>query len=74
MNESISRAAGSSHGQEFPPGEMEALIRSLGRTPAPRTTLYGVADPQRIAQAHVAPPLAPVVNTPPARARRMTSA
>jgi FO synthase len=74
MNESISRAAGSSHGQEFPPGEMEALIRSLNRTPAPRTTLYAVADPQRIALAHAAPPLAPVINTPPAHARRPVSA
>jgi FO synthase len=74
MNESISRAAGSSHGQEFPPGEMEALIRSLGRTPAPRTTLYAAADPRRIALAHVARPLTPVVNTPPAHARRSVSA
>ena len=28
MNESISRAAGTQHGQEFPPEAMEALIRS----------------------------------------------
>jgi FO synthase len=74
MNESISRAAGSSHGQELPPGEMEALIRSLGRNPAPRTTLYAPADPRRIALAHIAPPLAPVINTPPTHARRSVSA
>ena len=30
MNESISRAAGTEHGQEFPPEAMEELIRSLG--------------------------------------------
>jgi FO synthase len=48
MNESISRAAGTEHGQEFPPAEMEALIRSLGREPVQRTTLYApVADEVR---------------------------
>ena len=31
MNESISRAAGTEHGQEFPPEAMEELIRSIGR-------------------------------------------
>ena len=34
MNESISRAAGSEHGQEMPPEAMEALIRANGRSPA----------------------------------------
>ena len=34
MNESISRAAGSEHGQELAPEGMEALIRASGRTPA----------------------------------------
>ncbi|MDQ3672390.1 MAG: 5-amino-6-(D-ribitylamino)uracil--L-tyrosine 4-hydroxyphenyl transferase CofH, partial [Actinomycetota bacterium] len=38
MNESISRAAGSEHGQELPPEAMEALIRGAGRTPWQRTT------------------------------------
>jgi FO synthase len=41
MNESISRAAGASHGQEVLPAEMEALIRSIGRAPAQRTNAYG---------------------------------
>ena len=40
MDENISRAAGASHGQELGIGEMEALIRSLGRIPKRRTTLY----------------------------------
>ena len=39
MNESITRAAGATHGQEMPPEAMEALIRSLGREPWQRTTL-----------------------------------
>src|SRR5918911_1573363 len=43
MNESISRAAGAEHGQELPPEAMEAAIRSLGRTPRLRTTLYADA-------------------------------
>jgi FO synthase len=40
MNESISRAAGTEHGQEFPPQAMTRLIRSAGRVPEQRTTLY----------------------------------
>ena len=40
MNESISRAAGTQHGQEFPPEAMEGLIRSIGRVPVQRDTLY----------------------------------
>ncbi|MGZ5127425.1 MAG: 5-amino-6-(D-ribitylamino)uracil--L-tyrosine 4-hydroxyphenyl transferase CofH, partial [Burkholderiales bacterium] len=45
MNESISRAAGALHGQEMTPAMMESLIRSAGRTPRQRTTLY--AQPTR---------------------------
>jgi FO synthase len=41
MDESISRAAGASHGQEMAPAVMESLVRSAGRTPRQRTTLYG---------------------------------
>ena len=40
MNESISRAAGTEHGQELGPQAMETLIASLGRVPQQRTTLY----------------------------------
>jgi FO synthase len=65
MNESISRAAGTEHGQEFPPEAMEALIRSLGRTPEQRTTLYGPVPEERRAASLNAADLAPVVLTPP---------
>lgn len=41
MNESITRAAGAAHGEEMAPDRMDALIRSVGRTPHQRTTLYG---------------------------------
>ena len=65
MNESISRAAGTQHGQEFPPDAMEALIRSIDRTPQQRTTLYGEVDEERRAASFVAGELAPIVLTPP---------
>jgi len=65
MNESISRAAGTEHGQEFPPQAMEDLIRSIGRTPEQRTTLYGPVPPERRAASLNAPALAPVVLTAP---------
>jgi FO synthase len=65
MNESISRAAGTEHGQEFPPEAMEALIRSIGRRPEQRSTLYGPVLPERRAASLNAAALAPVVLTPP---------
>ena len=64
MNESISRAAGASFGQEMPPEDMEKLIRSLGRTPRQRTTLYGDAPADRYAASFNAAPLLEPVNTP----------
>ncbi len=64
MNESISRAAGASHGQELPPELMEETIRAAGRTPRPRTTLYGTPDPERVAASFGAPPLAEPLNPP----------
>ncbi len=47
MNESISRSAGSEHGQEMTPEQLEALIRANGRTPRQRTTLYADAPEER---------------------------
>jgi len=65
MNESISRAAGTQHGQEFPPEAMEALISSIGRIPVQRDTLYRPTPEERRAVSFNAPELAPVVQTPP---------
>jgi FO synthase len=62
MNESISRAAGAQHGQELPPEAMEALIRSLGRTPRQRTTVYGEAPAARREASFGAPPLTEPLN------------
>ena len=64
MNESISRSAGSEHGQELPPEAMEALIRANGRVPRQRTTLYGDAPAERRAASFGAPPLAEPLNPP----------
>jgi FO synthase len=58
MNESISRAAGAGWGQELPPERMEALIRSAGRVPRQRTTLYGEPPPGQVARSFGAEPLA----------------
>jgi FO synthase len=71
MNESISRAAGTQHGQEHPPEAMEAMIRAAGREPRQRTTLYRPVDPEQQRRSFDAPPLAPVVQTP---VRRRASA
>jgi FO synthase len=43
MDESISRSAGASYGQEMTPQRMEEIIRAAGRLPRQRTTLYGDA-------------------------------
>ena len=64
MNESISRSAGSEHGQEMPPEAMEALIRANGRTPRQRTTVYGDAPAERRAASFAAAPLAEPLNPP----------
>ena len=58
MNESISRAAGAGFGQECSPEQMEALIRSAGRIPRQRTTLYGEPPHEQIARSFGAEPLA----------------
>ena len=64
MNESISRSAGAEHGQEFPPESMENLIRSAGRIPRQRTTLYGDAPEERRLASFGAEPLAEPRNPP----------
>jgi FO synthase len=62
MNESITRAAGSGHGQEWAPAVMEQHIRALGREPRMRTTLYGDAPAQSREAAFRAAPLGAVEN------------
>ena len=62
MNESISRAAGASHGQELSPEAMETAVRAIGRAPRQRTTLYAHAPAERRAASFGAPPLAEPLN------------
>jgi FO synthase len=71
MNESITRAAGASHGQEMPPEAMERIIRDLGREPWQRTTLYQAAPPERQRASFTAAPLAPPTDTPARRYERV---
>ena len=72
MNESISRSAGAEHGQELPPESMEELIRSQGRSPRQRTTLYGDAPAERRLASFGAPALAEPWN-PPVKDARLTA-
>lgn len=64
MNETISRSAGSEHGQEMPPESMEELIRASGRVPRQRTTLYADAPVGQRAASFGAAPLAEPLNPP----------
>lgn len=68
MNESISRAAGTQHGQEFPPEAMEQLIGSIGRVASQRRTEYDSVSNERRVSSFGASELAPVVQTPPRKA------
>ncbi|HEU4377370.1 MAG TPA: 5-amino-6-(D-ribitylamino)uracil--L-tyrosine 4-hydroxyphenyl transferase CofH [Hyphomicrobiaceae bacterium] len=61
MNESISRAAGTEHGQELGPEAMQTLIGSIGRVAQQRTTLYGEVSDERRTASFNAPALAPLV-------------
>jgi FO synthase len=73
MNESISRAAGTRHGQELEPQAMESLIRSLGRLPQQRTTLYAPVPDERRRASFCAAPLTDMVQTPFEPRRRLAA-
>ncbi len=47
MDETITRSAGASHGQEMTPVQMENTIRLLGRIPRQRNTLYDTVAEDR---------------------------
>ena len=64
MNESITRAAGASHGQETHPLEMVAMIEAAGRIARQRSTTYGDVSEERIAAGRTSGDLAEIVNTP----------
>jgi FO synthase len=64
MNESISRAAGTQHGQELPPEAMDALIARARRNAGQRTTLYRTPPAVQVQASYSAPDLAPLVLGP----------
>ena len=47
MDETITRSAGAVHGQEMTPDTMERIIRSIGRVPRQRNTVYGNVSDER---------------------------
>lgn len=61
MDESISRAAGGAHGQEFAPDRMEAAIRAAGRLARQRTTTYAEAPSRQKQRSYAAADLTPRV-------------
>ena len=64
MNESITRAAGTQHGQELPPERMDEIIRSIGRVPHQRSTAYGEPPAEQVRRSYDAPEMEPLVLTP----------
>jgi FO synthase len=50
MDESISRSAGASHGQEMTPADLEVMIFAAGRIPRQRTTTYAPVARRRLAR------------------------
>ncbi|MXY51116.1 MAG: 7,8-didemethyl-8-hydroxy-5-deazariboflavin synthase subunit CofH [Gammaproteobacteria bacterium] len=73
MNESITRAAGTVHGQETSPQRMIEIIESASRTPRQRTTTYHDASPELIAKGLAAGELDEIVNTPARKYERKRS-
>lgn len=60
MEESISKSAGATFGEYVSPEELRARIRSIGRSPAERTTTYGIRqrfDDEAIPAARLTPSL-----------------
>ena len=64
MNESITRAAGSEHGQETSPRAMIQLIKSAGRIPRQRSTAYGEVSKEMQNVGLSAGDLIEIINTP----------
>ena len=74
MNESISRAAGTQHGQETNPRQMANLVRRLNRDPQQRSTAYGKVSDERIKAGQAQGELLEIINTPAEKYERKTPA
>lgn len=64
MNESISRAAGTLHGQETSPEQMTHIIKSANRVPRQRNTTYGNVSKELHRRSFNAAELSEIINTP----------
>jgi len=74
MNETITRAAGADHGQEWSPQRLEEEIRAVGREPCQRTTVYGEVPAERRSASLEAQALSEPINTPARKYERKTPA
>ena len=72
MNESITRAAGASYGQETSPELMMEMISTAGREARQRTTSYGEVPSERINAGLDAEMLTDIINTPALKYERTT--
>ena len=65
MNETITRSAGATHGEEFAPEASRSPgAQRIGRVPRQRTTTYGTPSDVRTRASFDAAPVATPVNTP----------
>ncbi len=74
MNESITRAAGADHGQEWSPNYIESVVEDIQRTPRQRNTIYGDVSEERLRHGWTNLPLSDPINTPAAKYERKTFA
>jgi FO synthase len=72
MNESISRAAGTQHGQETSPRQMQTIVRNLNRDPKQRSTIYGTVSGERVKAGDKQGELLEIINTPAEKYERKT--
>ena len=63
MNETITRSAGATHGEEKTPDTLEAIIKNIGRTAIQRTTLYGKAPREQIINSYNPERLVRIINS-----------
>ena len=74
MDETITRSAGSVHGQELSAQKIEDIIRSEGRVPFQRTTTYQTAPAERHEAALHARPILPKIEMMAKRSRPVPAA
>ena len=73
MNESISRAAGTLHGQETSPSQMTKIVGRLNRNPRQRATDYSDVSQERVKAGLKQIELLDIVNTPARKYERKRS-